>query len=87
MYDALRCDTVILCSLFKVGSKLKMAGVIMNPPNEDERAVIHFLSTDSCKFVAIHRLMVAVYGEKCLSKKNVRDWLRMFRDGREEIAN
>ncbi|BFZ03435.1 hypothetical protein BsWGS_06474 [Bradybaena similaris] len=64
-----------------------MAGVIPNPSKVNQRAVIQFLSFEGCQAVDIHRRMKAAYGDKCLSRTRVMEWVRMFKDGRELTAD
>ncbi|GFX00458.1 HTH_48 domain-containing protein [Trichonephila clavipes] len=39
------------------------------------------------KPAAIHRRMVTVYGEKCVSDKSIRKWSAHFRAGRESVGD
>ncbi|GFW98758.1 histone-lysine N-methyltransferase SETMAR [Trichonephila clavipes] len=54
---------------------------------EEQRSVIRFLTAEGEKPAAIHRWMVTVYGEKCVSDKSVRKWSALFRAGRESVGD
>lgn len=64
-----------------------MAGVDATTSKTDQRAVIKFLTLEGCKPVDIHRRMLAVYGDTCVSKPTVTRWARMFSDGRQETTD
>ncbi|GFY48506.1 HTH_48 domain-containing protein [Trichonephila inaurata madagascariensis] len=49
--------------------------------------LIRFLTVEGEKRAAIHRRMVTVYGEKCISDKSVRKWSARFRAGRESVGD
>lgn len=46
---------------------------------------MRFLTAEGVKPADIHRRMVAVYGEDCVSDKSVRKWSARFREGRESL--
>ncbi|GFS53442.1 hypothetical protein TNIN_377991 [Trichonephila inaurata madagascariensis] len=48
-----------------------MAFALQNSTTEEQRSVIRFLTAEGEKPAAIHRRMVTVYGEKCVSNKSV----------------
>ncbi|GFY46252.1 HTH_48 domain-containing protein [Trichonephila inaurata madagascariensis] len=50
-------------------------------------SVIRFLTAAGEKPAAIHRRMVTVYLEKCVSDKSVRKWSARFRSGRESVGD
>ncbi|GFW12644.1 HTH_48 domain-containing protein [Trichonephila clavipes] len=62
-----------------------MAFSLQNSTIEEQRSVIRFLKVEGEKQAAIHRRMVTVYGEKCVSDKSVRKWSALFRAGRESV--
>jgi len=41
--------------------------------------VIEFLTLEGCAPIGIHRRMKAVYGDGCMSVKNVHKWVRLAR--------
>ncbi|GFW70552.1 HTH_48 domain-containing protein [Trichonephila clavipes] len=65
-----------------------MAFALQNSTIEEQRSVIRFLTVEGEKPAAIHRRMVTVYGEKCVSDKSVvRKWSTRFRAGRESVGD
>ncbi|GFY73805.1 HTH_48 domain-containing protein [Trichonephila inaurata madagascariensis] len=64
-----------------------MAFALQNSTIEEQRSVIRFLTATGEKPAAIHRRMVTVYGEKCVSDKSVRKWSARFRAGRESVGD
>ncbi|GFY58989.1 HTH_48 domain-containing protein [Trichonephila inaurata madagascariensis] len=54
---------------------------------EEQRSIIRFLTATDEKPAAIHRRMVTVYGEKCVSDKSVRKWSARFRACRESVGD
>ncbi|GFW57286.1 putative transposase [Trichonephila clavipes] len=64
-----------------------MAFALQNSTIEEQRSVIRFLTAEGEKLAAIHRWMVTVYGEKCVSDKSVRKWSARFRAGRESVGD
>lgn len=64
-----------------------MAGVITNPPTQDHRAIIQFLSAEGCKLVEVNWRMAAVYEANCSSKINITGWSRMFRGDFEKTTD
>jgi transposase len=48
------------------------------------RVIIRFLHPNNMSFVKIHRELCAVYCNKRMSKGTVRQWCRMFKDGRTD---
>ncbi|GFY52627.1 uncharacterized protein TNIN_354831 [Trichonephila inaurata madagascariensis] len=61
--------------------------VLQNSTIEEQRSVIQFLTAKGEKLAAIHRWMVTIYGEKCVSDKSVRKWSACFRAGRESVGD
>ncbi|GFU53119.1 histone-lysine N-methyltransferase SETMAR [Trichonephila clavipes] len=64
-----------------------MAFTLQNSTIEEQRSVIRFLTAEGEKPASIHRRMVTVYGEKCVSDKSVRKWSARFRTGRESVGD
>ena len=64
-----------------------MAFALQNSTIEEQRCVIRFLTAEGEKPAAIHRRVVTVYGEKCVSDKSVRKWSARFRAGRESVGD
>ena len=49
------------------------------------RAVIRFLHAKKLKAVEIHKQLIEIYGETCISVQHVRKWCREFSKGRTDI--
>ncbi|KFM78840.1 hypothetical protein X975_25754, partial [Stegodyphus mimosarum] len=64
-----------------------MSGVDATASKIDHRTVIKSLTLEGCNQVDIHRRMVAVYGDTCVSKPIVKRWARMFTEGRQETMD
>ena len=62
-----------------------MAFALQDSTIEEQRCVIRFLTAEGEKPAAIHRRMVTVYGEKCVSDKSVRKWSARFRAGQVQV--
>jgi transposase len=63
-----------------------MSPTIYSPTNCGMRAVIRFLHAKNMSATEIHRKLCAVvYGQNVMSEETVREWCRMFRDGRKNI--
>ena len=62
-----------------------MAFALQDSTTEEQRCVIRFLTAEGEKLAAIHRRMVTVYGEKCVSDKSVRKWSARFRAGQVQV--
>ncbi|UYV79390.1 hypothetical protein LAZ67_17002447 [Cordylochernes scorpioides] len=58
---------------------------LSSPAKCELRSVIRFLNAKNNSPVEIHRLLVEVYGEKCMDIKNVRKWCRDFNEGRINV--
>jgi hypothetical protein len=59
---------------------------IDNPASYEIRAVICFLHAKNTSAAEIHRdLRVTVYGQNVMSEGTVRQWCRMFEDGRTDV--
>jgi hypothetical protein len=60
-----------------------MRSAIDNPTSCEILAVIHFLHTKTMSALEIHHeLCVPVYGQNVTCEETVRQWCRMFKDGR-----
>jgi hypothetical protein len=60
-----------------------MCSAIDNPASCESRAVIRFLHTKHMTAAEIHlELCAAVYGQIVMSEGTLRQWCRMFKDGR-----
>jgi hypothetical protein len=49
------------------------------------RAVIHFLHAESMSTVETHRKLFEVYGLNVMSDGTVRQWCKMYKDGRTNV--
>jgi hypothetical protein len=59
-----------------------MCPVIDNPASCEIRAVIVILHAKNMSAVEIHHELCAVYGQNVMSEGTLRQWHRMFKDGR-----
>ncbi|UYV67819.1 hypothetical protein LAZ67_5002135 [Cordylochernes scorpioides] len=48
----------------------------------EQRAVIRFLSSEGIQTSKICQRMKNIYGESCLSQKNIYKWVNEFKNGR-----
>jgi hypothetical protein len=62
-----------------------MCPVNDNPSSREICAVIRFLRAKSMSTAEIHCELWAVYGQNVMSERTVRQWCRMFKDGRTNI--
>jgi hypothetical protein len=63
-----------------------MCPAIDNPASCKIRTVIRFLHATKLTPAQIHReLCAAVYGQNVMSEGTVRQWCRMFKDGRTNV--
>ena len=63
----------------------KMCAVIAKPASCEVRSVIRFLVAKNCKASEIHRQLCEVYGPDVMSEGGVRQWCRMFKNGRTNV--
>lgn len=49
------------------------------------RSVIRFLQVEGNSAAEVHRRMLRVYGENCVSDGVLREWCQKFKDGRTDI--
>jgi transposase len=62
-----------------------MCPVIDNHTSCKIRAIIRFLHTKNMSAAEMHCELCAVYGEIVMSEGTVRQWCRMFKDGRTNV--
>jgi len=55
--------------------------------NEEQRSVIHFLSSEGMKPIEIHRRMKVQYGDACLSLQQVYEWTRKFMNSTSSVTD
>jgi hypothetical protein len=59
--------------------------VIDNPTSCETRALIRFLHARDMSVVENHHELCAIYGQNSMSDETVRQWFRMFKDGRKML--
>jgi hypothetical protein len=64
-----------------------MCPAIDNSASCKIHAVIHFLHTKNMSVTEIYRELCTVYGQNVMSEETVRQWCRLFIDGRTDIHN
>ena len=52
-----------------------MAAPLATCTKEEQRSVIRFLSSEGVKPIEIHRRMKVQYGDACLSRQQVYEWI------------
>jgi hypothetical protein len=62
-----------------------MCPAIDNPARCEIRAAIGFLHDKNMSAAEIHPELCTVYGQNKMSEGTVRQWCRMFRDGRKNV--
>jgi transposase len=62
-----------------------MCPVIGNSASCEIHTVIHFLHAKTMSAAEIHPELCAVYGQNVMSEGTVRQWHRMFKDGRTNV--
>jgi hypothetical protein len=62
-----------------------MCPEIDNPASCEIRAVIRFLHAKNMSSAEIHRVLCTVYGQNITSEVTVKQWYRMFKDGRKNV--
>ena len=62
-----------------------MATVLTQCTTEEQRAVVRFLWAKGLVAKEIHKEMIQVYAEHCLSRKAVYNWVEKFKNGRTVI--
>jgi transposase len=58
-----------------------------NPTSCEIRAVIRFLRSKIISAAEVHRELCAVYDKIVISEGTVRQWCRMFKDGRTNVPD
>jgi transposase len=58
-----------------------------NPASYEIRAVIRFLHAKNMSAAEIHRELCAVYCQNVMSEGTIRQWRRMFTDGRTNVKD
>ena len=64
-----------------------MASVLSECTVIEQRAVVRFLWAKGRPSKDIHKEMLSVYGERCLSHKAVRNWVEKFNKGRSHLED
>jgi hypothetical protein len=64
-----------------------MCSAIDNPASCEILAVIHFLHAKNMSAAEICLELRAVYGQNVMSGGTVRQWCRMFKDGRRNVLD
>jgi len=62
-----------------------MCAAINNPASYEVRAVIRFLLARNNNVAEIHRQLCEVYGPNVMSDSKVRQWCRLFKEGRTYV--
>jgi hypothetical protein len=62
-----------------------MCPAIANPASCDIRTVVRFLDAKTISAAEMHRELCAVYDQNVMSEETVRQWSRMFKDGRTNV--
>ena len=74
---AVRCRN----ATWRRSSSVKVAAPLTTCAKEEQRSVIHFLSSEGVKPIEIHWRMKVQYGDACLSLQHVHKWSRKFMNG------
>jgi hypothetical protein len=64
-----------------------MAIVLEACSTKEQRFVVHFLWAKGLNAKDIHNEVFLVYGEKCLSRKAVHNWVEKFSQGRLKVKD
>jgi hypothetical protein len=62
-----------------------MCPAIGSPATCEIRAVIHILHTENMSAAEIHRELCMVYSQNLMNEGTVRQWCRMFKEGRTNV--
>ena len=65
----------------------KMATVLTECTLKEQHAVVRFLGAKGLPAKNIHKEMLPVYADKCLPRKTVYSWVKMFLQGRSKIVD
>jgi hypothetical protein len=74
-------------TMAKYCSSVMMAALPVTCTKEEQRSVIHFLSSEGVKPIEIHRRMKVRYGDACLSLQQVYKWTRRFMKGISSVTD
>jgi transposase len=64
-----------------------MCPEIDSPASCEIRAVIRFLQAKDMSATEIHHELCTIYEQNVISEETVRQWCRMFKDGRINVHN
>jgi len=64
-----------------------MAAPLNTRTTIDQRGVVRFLWTKGMAAKDIHKEMLPMYGEHCLSRQAVHNWVQKFSEGRTSIED
>jgi hypothetical protein len=64
-----------------------MATILEECTTEEQRSVVRFLCAKGLNAKDIHKEMFHVYGEECLSRKAVHNWVENSSQGRSKVAD
>ena len=64
-----------------------MVFILQNSTTENQRGVIQFLTAEGIKLAVIHRRMVTVHRQDCLSDKSMKKWSSCFRAAYESLVD
>jgi hypothetical protein len=64
-----------------------MCPEIANPASCEILAVIRFLHAKNISAVEMHCELWAIYGQNVMSEGTIRQWRRMFQDGRTNVQD
>ena len=62
-----------------------MAAPLSTCTKIEQRGVVRFLWTKNMEAKDIHKEMLPMYGEHCLSRQAVHNWVQKFSEGRTSI--
>ena len=71
----------------KTEQLLKTAAPLNTPTTIDQCGVVLFLWGKDMAAKDIHKEMLPIYGERCLSRQAVRNWVQKFSEGRTSIEH
>jgi hypothetical protein len=64
-----------------------MAAPLSECTTLEQRSVVRFLWAEGMESKNIHKEMLPIYGEKCLSCQAVSNWVQKFSEGRTHIED
>jgi hypothetical protein len=64
-----------------------MATSLQTCIREEQRSLIHFLSSEGVKPTEIHKKMKMQYRDTCLSLQQVYEWDKKFKNGMSSVAD